>query len=298
MRIKWNTESVKKEMEKDNYKLLSEYKNNRDKLTIKCDKGHIYEANWDNYKNKNSRCPYCSGRIITIDYIKEELLKDGTILISKEYVNAHKNLEVKCPKCNKIYTATWNNLKKGKRCPHCRHNHTIDIKYIKNFAENEGYKVLSDTYVNAYKELTFECSHGHVFNLVWCYFQSGTRCPYCKISKGEEEVSKILLKYNIENEREKTFENCTYKGKLRFDFYLPEYNICIEYDGKQHFIPQDFSGHGNSEEEFKETQIRDSIKNQYCKDNNIKLIRIPYFEFENIENILKQELNLIKTFND
>ena len=87
MKIKWDTESVKKEMEKDNYKLLSEYKNNRDKLTIECDKGHIYEASWSNYKSKNSRCPYCSGRIITIDYIKEELLKDGTVLVSKEYIN-------------------------------------------------------------------------------------------------------------------------------------------------------------------------------------------------------------------
>ena len=238
MRVKWNTELVKKEMEKDNYKLLSEYKNNSCKLIIQCDKGHTYEASWSNYKNRGSRCPYCC------------------------------------------------------------HNHTINLKYIKNFAEKEGYKILSTSYINAYKELTFECSHGHIFDLVWCYFQSGTRCPYCKISKGEEQISKTLLKYNIDNIREKTFEDCIYKSKLRFDFYLPQYNVCIEYDGKQHFEPQDFSGHGNSEEEFKETKIRDNIKDKYCKDNNIKLIRIPYFEFDNIENILKQELNLIKTFND
>ena len=128
--------------------------------------------------------------------------------------------------------------------------------------------------------------------MVWTYFQKGTRCPYCKTSKGEEKISEVLFKYKIINEREKVFKGCVYKGNLRFDFYLPNQNICIEYDGKQHFEPQDFSGHGNSESEFKETQLRDSIKTQYCKDNNIKLIRIPYWDFDNIETILRKELKI------
>ena len=81
-----------------------------------------------------------------------------------------------------------------------------DTESVKKEMEKDNYKLLSE-YKNNRDKLTIECSHGHVFNLVWCYFQSGTRCPYCKTSKGEEEVSKILLKYNIENEREKTFEN-------------------------------------------------------------------------------------------
>lgn len=292
MKIKWNTKLVQEEMDKDNYKLLSEYKNNREKLDIKCSKGHIYKANWDNYYNKGTRCPYCSGRIISIDYIREELLKDGTILISEEYINSCTHLKLKCPKCEKEYSSTWNNLKKGKRCPYCRHNHTIDLEYIKNFANKLGYKVLSDSYEGAFKEIKFECPHHHKFNLVWTYFQKGTRCPYCKTSKGEEKISEVLFKYKIINEREKVFKGCVYKGNLRFDFYLPNQNICIEYDGKQHFEPQDFSGHGNSESEFKETQLRDSIKTQYCKDNNIKLIRIPYWDFDNIETILKKELNI------
>lgn len=292
MKFRWNSTLIQKEMDRDNYKLHSEYINNREKLKIECDKGHIYEANWSNYYNKGSRCPYCSGRIITIDYIREELLKDGTILISNKYVNAHTHLTVKCSKCNKEYYSTWNNLKKGKRCPYCRHNHTIDLEYIKNFAMKYGYKVLSTSYKNAFEKLSFKCSNGHNFDLVWAYFQSGTRCPYCKTSKGEEEISRVLFKYKIINEREKSFKGCTYKGNLRFDFYLPNYNICIEYDGKQHFKPQDFSGNGNSESEFKETQLRDNIKTQYCKDNNIKLIRIPYWEFNNIETIITKELNI------
>ena len=93
---------------------------------------------------------------------------------------------------------------------------------------------------------------------------------------------------------QKTFKECKYKDQLRFDFYIPKHNICIEYDGIQHFEPIDFAGKGEewAKEQFKEQQIKDNIKTQYCLDNDIKLIRIPYWEFDNIENILKQELNL------
>ena len=70
---------------------------------------------------------------------------------------------------------------------------------------------------------------------------------------------------------------------LRFDFYLNKYNTLIEFDGQQHFRPVDFF---NGEEGFRLTQLRDNIKNEYCKNNNIPLLRISYKEINNIENIL------------
>ena len=82
--------------------------------------------------------------------------------------------------------------------------------------------------------------------------------------------------YNIK--KKKTFKGCKSKKLLQFDFYLPKYNILIEYDGIQHYKPVGFFG---GKKEFKETQMRDNIKNKYCKDNNINLIRIRYDE--NIE---------------
>ena len=73
---------------------------------------------------------------------------------------------------------------------------------------------------------------------------------------------------------------------MPFDFYLPQYNICIEYDGEFHYkMIMEY-------DEFINQKIRDTIKTVYCKENNIKLIRIPYWEFNNIENILIKELNL------
>ena len=78
------------------------------------------------------------------------------------------------------------------------------------------------------------------------------------------------------------------KRVLPFDFYLLDYNTCIEYDGSLHYE----TGYSETQEDLEDRQKKDNIKTQYCKDHNIKLIRIPYWEFKNIENILKQKLNL------
>ena len=76
---------------------------------------------------------------------------------------------------------------------------------------------------------------------------------------------------------------------LPFDFYIPQYNLCIEFDGKQHFIPTDFKSNSTEEEKlkyFELVQMRDNIKTDYCKNNNINLLRIKYTE--NIEEKLSE----------
>ena len=109
-------------------------------------------------------------------------------------------------------------------------------------------------------------------------------CPKCHLSKGEIKISNFLNQHNIEYIPQKTFEGCISKRKLPFDFYLPEKNIAIEYDGEHHFIRNEFFG-GNKELEL--SKIRDEIKDNYCKNNSINLIRIPYYDFNEIETILK-----------
>ena len=106
----------------------------------------------------------------------------------------------------------------------------------------------------------------------------------CSISsKGEQKIKEILDNNDINYIQEKRFADCVFedtKKTARFDFFLPEYNCLIEYDGIQHFI----SGNGkiDNEEKFKKTQQHDKIKNNYCLKNNILLIRIPYTHFNNI----------------
>lgn len=103
----------------------------------------------------------------------------------------------------------------------------------------------------------------------------------CLISIGEEKVQQILTELGITFETQKMFDDCVNpltNRKLRFDFYLPDDNCCIEYDGIHHY--QDVSIYKDSIEEVNQ---RDDIKTQYCKKNNIKLIRISCFDFDEID---------------
>lgn len=117
-------------------------------------------------------------------------------------------------------------------------------------------------------------------------------CGCTKKSRGERKIIQILTENNIKFEEQKTFPNGRYPNTqqlMRFDFYLPDYNILIEYDGEQHFRP--VNGWGG-EDRFLQQQQRDNYKNDWCKNHNIKLIRIPYTEYNNITiNTFIQEVN-------
>ena len=114
-------------------------------------------------------------------------------------------------------------------------------------------------------------------------------CPMCNISRGELKIKTILDKHNISYRYQHKFKDCKFYRYLPFDFYLPQYNCCVEFDGEQHYkIINKFGGFNS----FVNTKIRDTVKNIYCKDNDIKLIRISYWEYDNIEEILVKQLNL------
>lgn len=104
----------------------------------------------------------------------------------------------------------------------------------------------------------------------------------CIKSKGEWKVSNILTENNIIFEKQKTYDDLRNKdwGIPRYDFYIPNGNYLIEYDGQQHFKHTNLGW--NDEEHFKKVQKRDEMKNEYCRKNNIPLIRIPYTQFEDL----------------
>ena len=124
---------------------------------------------------------------------------------------------------------------------------------------------------------------------------NGQRCPECSNteSKGEYKVRQFLEKNNIKYYQQYRFNDCRYKSTLPFDFYIFQLNILIEYDGEHHYIPIK-RGKMTLEDAkcvLEKIKIRDQIKNDYCKNNGIKLIRIPYWNYDNIEKILLKELN-------
>lgn len=138
---------------------------------------------------------------------------------------------------------------------------------------------------------------GRMFWVQFTPWENGEklRCEYCvrRESNLEIKVREWLQSNNIVFEQQKRFCDCRYKKKLPFDFYLPYYNICIEIDGEQHFKSDVcLHGHFTTEKDLADTQYRDKIKNKYCDDKNIKLIRLKYNVFKNNEfkGILQNEI--------
>ena len=128
-------------------------------------------------------------------------------------------------------------------------------------------------------ECKCDCGNIHFASVTNLKNGDVTRCAQCKIlSKGEEKIKELLQRENIPFETQKTFETCRSPKTntlFRFDFYVNN-SYLIEFDGKQHFIEN------NGWEDLQDIQYRDNIKNEWCKQNNIPLIRIPYTKYESL----------------
>ena len=104
-------------------------------------------------------------------------------------------------------------------------------------------------------------------------------------SKGEYLIETLLKKYNIKYETQKIFETCRYDNNYyaRFDFYIEDKNYLIEFDGQQHYYYDKGTHSWNTEQNFLQVQEKDNFKNEWCKKNNIPLIRIPYYIIDEIK---------------
>ena len=303
---KLTIEQAKITFEKEGYALLENiYKNARTPMEYKCPNGHIHKMSYDNF-NRGKRCPECQGKLKhTYEEIRQFFEGKGYILLSNEYINGKQKLEYICPKGHK-HSMSWSNFQKGKQCPECAienkaSKRRMNFQIIKECFKKRGYILLTkeEEYMNNHTLLDYVCPNGHKNSMTWNNFQRGRQCPNCaNIYKGENRIEDYLVNNNINFISQHIILECRNIQPLRFDFYLPDYNMCIEYDGEGHFHPVDFSGKGIefAKEQFEKGQENDQIKNIYCKNNNINLLRIPYWEFDNIENIICQEIEKLKTF--
>lgn len=280
-------EEVKEYIESFGYKLLSDiYINNYTKLKIKCPSGHEYETTFKDFK-RGRRCPYCSNHAkYTYEEVKEHIESFGYKLLSKEYKNNKKHLEMMCPKGHKILMK-FSHFKRGKRCAKCRGLKRYTIEEVREYIEENNYKLISEEYINEKEKLRFICDKGHEYNASFECFKRGQRCPICRISKGERKIMNWLENYKIFYIYDSEYfeDLLSVRGNpLRPDFIIEDKRIWIEYDGEFHFGER-FEG-----DSFEIMQEHDKLKNEYAKRNNWKLIRIPYWEFDNIEKILEKEI--------
>lgn len=180
----------------------------------------------------------------------------------------------------------------GNGCKKCKSIDTGDRKrhsyeHIKSEIEACGYKLLNEKYINAQTKLSIECRKGHVYDAVWNSFQQGSRCPICNESKGEKEIEKVLDKYFVNYISQYKIKELVgvNGGLLSYDFYLPDYNLLIEYQGVQH--EKSFK-HFGGKEKLKIQQEHDKRKREYANKNGYRLLEIWYYDFDNIESILKR----------
>lgn len=164
-----------------------------------------------------------------------------------------------------------------------RKTHDEFIEQCKLVHDNK-YNYDKTTYLLDREKVTITClKHGDFLQRPNEHL-SGKGCSICNESHGEKEIARVLKSYNINFDRQKKFSDCKNIFELPFDFYIPSMRTLVEFDGKQHFEPLSFFG---GTEAFEKLKINDKIKNDYCEDNYINLIRIKYDDIDNIEKILK-----------
>lgn len=217
------------------------------------------------------------------------------------YINATTKVQIICPK-HGIFEQQPSNHLFGQRCIKCmgdnvrnaRISNTEDfIKKAKKVHGNK-YDYSLVRYKTGKDKVIIICpTHGEFLQTPFAHSSPSMKqgCPYCNISKGEDEIEKYLIKNNIEYINQHVFVDCINpktSKKLPFDFYLPKHNILIEYQGEQHYKK---TGHfERNAGGFEGVQYRDNIKKKYCQNKEIKFIEISYKDFNNIAKILKEIL--------
>jgi len=235
---------------------------------------------------KGYNCPKCSGKYKkdTTYYINQAKSIHGNLYDYSlvNYTNTNGKIKIICKIHGEFLQSARKHLN-AQGCPKCSLNYKKDTEYFINKSKlihGELYDYSITNYVSCNKKVKIICNKHGIFKQNPHNHLFGKGCPACKSSKGELSIKEILENKEINYIPQYTFTNCRFKNKLSFDFYLPEYNICVEYNGKQHYYPIEFFG---GEEVFKEQLIKDNIKKEYCLNNNIPLLIISYEE--NIEEV-------------
>lgn len=304
MKRKTNEEWLEqvKQLAGNSYIFLQPYKTTRTKLVYyHVDCGEIHSIKPEDFL-RGRRCPTCSRvkRNLKLTKSNQEWLQQVYDLVGDEYKfidpynGNHTPIRYKHKVCGKIRTITPANFLSGHRCSYCAGLYEDTQTYkekIKKLYGNE-YSLISE-YNKASEMVTIrhnKCNYEWNTNAT-NFIQGKSHCPKCQESKGERTVAEILDRYHVKYIQQYVFNDCKYKRVLPFDFYLPDYNLCIEYDGKQHYVKNEFF---NDHDPFDERQIKDHIKNEYCKQHHINMLRIPYNHTKPLETIISKRLNNIK----
>ncbi len=285
-------------IESDCILLSEEYIDINSKMKFQCICGNCFETDFATFKYANKRqCNDCGkeirrkARIFDYSYVKNYIENEnGYKLLSEEYLSCKDNLEIMCDKGH-IYSANFGGFKQGYRCSVCGGSIKYTLDQVKDYIKQNGYNLLSEEYLGCKEKMKVECNNGHIYPVNFDNFKQGKRCPICGETKGETKVRKYLEDNNILFNPQHIFPDLKRYDYLKFDFAIfnnvekTDLKCLIEYDGEFHYFPL------LGEEILLDQQFRDRMKDEYCKKHNIILIRIPYWDFDKIEEILDNYFN-------
>ncbi|WWT40499.1 hypothetical protein [Staphylococcus phage PT94] len=266
------------------FEVLSNYKTANDKVLVRCNEcGSERAVTPASFLRQKTGCKKCYSNSKKHDFNSiDELIKnqrgDEYSLIDYFHHNNQVRITVKHMICGHVYTTSLVPfLGREQKCRKC--NGTAKItneEFNVWFKENMDGFSLKSPYISDRSKITVKHnSCGHVWEVEPRALKLGTRCPKCRRSHGERNIAKFLEEKNIEHIEQKKYSKCRNIFPLPFDFYLPEYDVLIEYQGIQHYQPVEIFG---GVEGYKKTIENDKIKKKYCEDNQKTLYYIKYNE--------------------
>lgn len=282
----------------------------KDKVIIGCPVHGWFEQKVEAHMNGQGciKCGYektaRKRRTSQIDFVNKIKKKWGNEFDFSRvcYLNSKTKVRVGCKKHGWFDTLPTNLLTGTFPCRKCwlekigRYGMVTydEFVYRANEKHNGKYNYSNVSFSSTSDKVEIICpKHGVFLQYVYSHL-AGAGCPICNSSKGESTVERVLIQNNIDFVRQYKITNdnliCNNKS-FYVDFYLPSYNIVIEYNGQQHY---EQTGYFGGKEKLEKTQDRDLSLRVYCKEHGIKLVEIPYNEFDNIESILVKELKLVK----
>lgn len=231
-------------------------------------------------------------------------LRDEPIPYISSSGNQYRRAWFVCPACKEECLCLIQDVRKGKKSCGCR---TSELRAKGGASQGEDiagrkfgrltpkyYKKVRTSSGKSKRLWYCECDcEGHKEVVATRIIGKVTTSCGCEKSNGENKIKEFLEKISISFIQEYMFEDCVNpktNAHLRFDFYLPNYNTCIEYDGIQHFKEKSTWA---EKEGLKDIQYRDLVKTNYCSHNNINLVRIPYTDFDKIdENYIREKIGI------
>ncbi len=257
---------------------LVEYINNRTKIKIICPEHGEFEQEANSHLMGHG-CFKCTNNYSTNEEFISKAKKvhgDKYDYSLVDYKNNKAKITIICSEHGEFEQEGGSHLS-GNGCPKCVGRNKSNDEYIAECKKVHGdkYDYSLVDYTGVFKKIKIICPEHGEFEQMSDKHIKGHGCPICRESKGEREIRKILLENNIKFIGQYKFNDCRDKQPLPFDFYLPDYNMCIEYDGRQHYEPIDRWGGIKG---LIDQQKKDNIKNMYCYNRKIKLIRISYIE--------------------